>query len=217
VTTPHETPVSRPPLKEIPAGEIPAGEIPAAFTPSQSAVLARFGDHLVKTLLPVLSQLPSAMAGEIVRALAQAPPENTDLCASCIDGRTDWDDANADATDFAQAQLAAAAQASPGERFDLETFLPEEVRADPADPFPADGIRMPYVLAAVTTRGGWRLCPYHAADSARATRQQRGKQAQSAALRNAAAGQQAPAQLLVPPPGMNATQAARIAGQGIPQ
>jgi hypothetical protein len=208
------------PPATAPADETPADPA-AAFqrTPAEAALFRVIGklDTVLADL--IVRQMPGQLAQALAVALSQAPQESLGLCAFCTDNRCDWDDANTEVVDFAQAQLRAAREATPEAPLALETFLPEHVRADPADPFPADGVRMPYVLQAVAMRSGWGLCPFHIEVAARATRKQRHEQAQRTAAQQAAAQPQPAPQreLLVPPRGMDASTAAKIASQGIPQ
>jgi hypothetical protein len=144
----------------------------------------------------VLGALPGLIGGELLRALNTAPGN---LCAYCVIGRSRWDAANADAIDFARARMAAAAQENGPA--DILKFLAEELRPDRTDPFGSDGVRMPYVLNAVTQVTGTLACEFHAAAIAGAP--------------GPAAGAQTPAEpgLLVTPAGMDTDTAARLAGQ----
>lgn len=196
--TPHKTP-SRPSARAVPA--------PRLADPNATATAAATLGAL-KRIDAILQALPQLVGGELLRAVSQAPGG---LCAYCALGRADWDDANTEAVDYARAQWAAAPDEN---RPSLLDFLPEALRPDPADPFSADGVRMPVVLAAATTLDGTQLCEFHIADIARTSRAGRTAGRQPAEPEQPAA--EPPAELLVAPPGMDARTAARLAGQGIP-
>jgi hypothetical protein len=170
----------------------------------------------------ILQQLPAALAQALMTALSQAPSEGKGMCAPCQVRRAEWDEINADAIQFAFAQArqeAGVAEGDPaGGELDILRYLPAELHYNPADPLGKSGC-LPMSFPAITTFRGTDLCPMDirelAAQNVAARRAQQQPQPDDGTAARQA--QDARRALLLAPPGMDASTAAKIAGSGIPK
>lgn len=186
----------------------PPGELPPGLRPDPAS---QFGIALGHVLTDVLPRL-------ISRSLLAALREDGHVCARCALARCRWEREHAADLQGAWERACDAAglmrDDPAAQALDMTPYLPPDLA-----PGMPDGLPPSY--PAVTVIGGWELCAVHVAEqeAAQARREAQEESARLAALEAAAGGppQSEPARpLLVTPPGMSASAAAREASRNVP-
>ena len=198
-----------------PVAVTPAEELPAPFRSHPAEVALRTLGKLDQAFAAMGAQLAATFAQELrgaVGAIINEMRNQRLICVPCGVARDKWDRENEAAVAVAkQAHAEAVAALAEGEEPpSLVSFLPEDIRPDPSDLIGANG-HMPQVLAAVCQIAGTDMCDWHLANYARNMAQQ-----EQATQVPAQQPQLQGRQILVPPAGMPASVAARIAGQNMP-
>lgn len=156
------------------------------------AVAAELAPALSSTFAQVMQFLPQMIAQGVAQALNQVPVRTRRLCAKCLAGRIGWEAAHESEMKAAIAAAMAANgitdQADPRiGQLELGPYLPDHLQPGSGTPQ-----QMPQILDAVTMAAGDEVCPMHLPG----TPQQPGRRG-----------------LLIPPPGMTASAAARLVSQ----
>lgn len=156
------------------------------------AVAAELGPVLGSTFAQLTQFLPQLVAQGVAQALQQVPVRTRRLCAKCLATRIGWEAAHEPEMKSAITS-AMAANGITDERdpriaqLELAPFLPDHLQPGSGSP-----MQMPQIMDAVTVAAGDEVCPVHLPG----TPQQPGRRG-----------------LLIPPPGMTASAAARLVSQ----